>query len=344
MTSTYRAVLLTRKGGPEALELRELPLEPPGPGQVRVRVRATGVGFTDIIMRRGYYPYAPRFPFTPGYEVVGDVDAIGPGVTGLRVGQRVAALTVHGGCAEFMTRGAEEFIPVPDGLDDAEVTALILNYVTAYQMIHRVARVQRGTRALVTGAGGGVSTALLQLLRVAGAEVFGVDSPPKSEAIRAQGARFIDYKERPFDQTVRELVPEGVDVAFDGIGGGNITLCARAVRKGGQVVSYGFTSAVGRDGSSDNLGTFLGMASLFVGTRLRGRRSAFYGITQLYREDPKPFREDLPRLFELLAERKVEPLIAHRLPLLSGRAGQELLERGGVRGKIVLLRAVPEPS
>jgi NADPH2:quinone reductase len=344
MTSTYRAVLLTRKGGPDALELKELPLEPPGPGQVRVRVRATGVGFTDIIMRRGYYPYAPKFPFTPGYEVVGDVDAVGPGVTGLRVGQRVAALTVHGGCAEFLTRGAEEFLPVPEGLDDAEVTALILNYVTAYQMLHRTAQVRPGMRVLVTGAGGGVGTALLQLLRVAGVEAFGVDSPPKAEAVRALGARFIDYRERPFDQQVRELVPEGVDVAFDGIGGGNITLCTRAVRKGGQVVSYGFTSSVGRDGSSDNLGTFAGMLSLFVGTRLRGRRPAFYGITQLYRKDPKPFHEDLSKLFTLLAERKVEPLIAHRLPLLAGRAGQELLERGGVRGKIVLLRDVAEAA
>lgn len=340
MTSTYHAVVLTRKGGPDALETRELPLESPGPGQVRVKIRATGVGFTDIIMRRGYYPYAPKFPFTPGYEVVGDVDAVGPGVSGLKPGQRVAALTVHGGYAESLTRSAEEFIPVPEGLDDAEVTALILNYVTAYQMIHRTARVQPGERVLVTGAGGGVGTALLQLLRVAGAQVYGVDSPPKAEAVRAQGATFIDYRERPFDESLRALVPEGVDVAFDGIGGANISRCTRAVRRGGQVVSYGFTSAVGRDGGSDNLGTLGGVLALYVGARLRGRRPAFYGITQIYRKDPQPFREDLPRLFALLAERKVVPVIAQRLPLLAGRAGQELLERGGVRGKIVLLRDV----
>ena len=159
MTSTYRAVVLKSKGGIEALELRDLPLEPPGAGQVRVKVRASGVGFTDIIMRRGYYPYAPKFPFTPGYEVVGDVEALGAGVTSLKPGQRVAALTVHGGYGEYLTRGAEEFIPVPEGLDDAEVTALILNYVTAYQMIHRFAHIQPGQKALVTGAGGGVGTA-----------------------------------------------------------------------------------------------------------------------------------------------------------------------------------------
>jgi len=344
MTSTYRAILLTRKGGLDALELRELPLEAPGPGQVRVRVRATGVGFTDIIMRRGYYPYAPKLPFTPGYEVLGDVEALGPGVTGLTPGQRVAALTVHGGYAEYITRDAGEFIPVPEGLDDAEVTALILNYVTAYQMIHRVARLRAGQRALVTGAGGGVGTALLQLLRVAGVQVYGVDSRPKAGLVRELGATFIDYRERPFDASVKEHVPEGVDVAFDGIGGVNIATCTRAVRRGGQIISYGFTSAVGREGSSDNVGSLTGLLSLFVGARLLGRRPSFYGITQLYRKDPGPLREDLPRLFALLAERRIQPLISHRLPLLEGRAGQQLLERGGIRGKIILLREVPEKA
>jgi NADPH:quinone reductase len=344
MTSTYRAVLLTKKGGLDALELRDLPLVPPGPGQLRVRVRATGVGFTDIIMRRGYYPYAPKFPFTPGYEVVGDVEALGAGVTGFKVGQRVAALTVHGGYAEYLTREASEFIPVPEGLDDAEVAALILNYVTAYQMIHRVAHVQKGQRVVVTGAGGGVGTALLQLLRVVGAEVYGVDSPPKAALVRELGATFIDYKERPMDESLRALVPDGVDVAIDGLGGASIGRCTRAVRRGGQVVSYGFTSAVNRDGSNDNLGTFSGMLALYVGARLKGRKPSFYGITQLYREDPKPLREDLPKLFELLAQRRIQPLISHKLPLLEGIAGQEMLERGGVRGKIVLLRDLPKAS
>src|SRR5437870_13222989 len=128
MTRTYRAVVLKGKGGLDQLEVRELALPEPKAGEVRVRVRAAGAGATDIMMRTGHYSYRPPFPFTPGYEVVGEVDALGDGVTGLSKGQRVCALTVHGAQAEFLVRGAEHFVPVPDGLDDGEVVALILNY------------------------------------------------------------------------------------------------------------------------------------------------------------------------------------------------------------------------
>ena len=165
MAGTYRAVMLTRKGGgPEVLEVVDLPVEAPGPGQLRVRVRAAGVGSTDLIMMAGRYLYAPKIPFVPGYEVAGVVDAIGAGVTGFQVGERVAALTVYGGFAELLVREVEHFLPIPERVSDRDAAAVILNYVTAWQMIHRVAEVQPGRTALVTGAAGGVGTAALQLL------------------------------------------------------------------------------------------------------------------------------------------------------------------------------------
>lgn len=337
MNDSYRAVMLTKKGDPSVLETVSLPLAPPPAGSVRVKVHACGVGFTDVIMRRGYYPFAPPKPFVPGYEAVGTVDAVGEGVTSLRAGQRVAALLVHGGYAEYVTREAEHWVPVPDGVTDTDAVALILNYVTAYQMIHREAKVVAGQTALVTGAGGGVGTALLELLRLAGVKTIAAESLPKEATVRALGAEFVDYRARPLDESVRALVPEGVDVAFDGIGGKNVTLCTRALKKGGLLVAYGSTSSVRKDGSSDNLGSLLGMISLFLGTRLRGRRSSFYGITLLYRKDPRPFREDLPKLFSLLAEGKLRPLIFEKLPLLDARRAHEKLEKGGLRGKMVLL-------
>ncbi|RPJ27251.1 MAG: oxidoreductase, partial [Chloroflexi bacterium] len=142
-----------------------------------VRVRASGVGSTDILMRRGSYAFAPKIPFTPGYEIVGEVEALGAGVQTLQLGQRVAALTVHGGYGEVAVRRAQEFVPVPEGLDDADVAALILNYATAFQMIERVAKPQSGQLALVTSANGGVGTALLELLRLRGVGTIGAASP-----------------------------------------------------------------------------------------------------------------------------------------------------------------------
>src|SRR6266700_1082956 len=197
--TTYRATVLTGKGGPDVLEVKELALPEPGPGEVRVRVRASGVGSPDVIMRRGSYPYAPKIPFAPGYEVAGDVEVLGAGVQTLRLGQRVAALTVHGGYGEVVVRRAEEFVPVPDGLDDADVVVLILNYVTAFQMIERVAKPHSGQLALVTGANGGIGTALLELLRLRGVKTIGAAPPPKHDLIRSYGATPIPSHGAPID-------------------------------------------------------------------------------------------------------------------------------------------------
>jgi NADPH:quinone reductase len=145
-----------------------------------VRVRAAGVGSTDLIMLAGKYRYAPKIPFVPGYEVAGVVEDIGAGVIGFEVGQRVAALTVYGGFAELLVRKAEHFLPVPDGVSDRDAAAVILNYVTAWQMIHRVVKVRPGQTALVTGAAGGVGTAALQLLRLARVKTYGAASTPEA--------------------------------------------------------------------------------------------------------------------------------------------------------------------
>lgn len=332
MAATYRAIHLLGKGDLDRLVPVDLPLSDPGPGELRVRVRATGVGYTDVIMRRGQYPYRPDFPFVPGYEVVGVVDAVGAGVTGFTRGDRVAALTVHGGYAEYLTRAAAEFVKVPEGLDDADVAAVILNYVTAYQMIHRTAEMKAGQTALVTGANGGVGLALLELLREAGVKAIGAASSRHHGLLTARGAIPVEGRGGPIDEAVRAIASEGVDASFDSIGGATAGQCVSATRRGGIFVCYGFTSGV------DGLWPTVRAAwSLFAGAPLSGRRSKFYGITALYRKDPGPFREDLPKVLELLKLRRIEPRIVERLPLLEGRRAQEMLEAGGVAGKIVLV-------
>lgn len=330
MAATYRAVMLTRKGGPEVLQTVELPIEPPGPGQLRVRVRAAGVGSTDLIMLAGKYRYAPKIPFVPGYEVAGVVEAIGTGVTGFEVGQRVAALTVYGGFAELLVREAEHFLPIADGVSDRDAAAVILNYVTAWQMIHRVAKVQPGQTGLVTGAAGGVGTAALQLLRLAGVKTYGAASAPKHHTLRSLGAIPIDYRAGSIDHLTRALEPRGVDYVFDAVGGANIGPCIGALRRGGTLVGFGF---MGAPGMLSQLAMF---ANIFLGARLRGRLGKFYGITMLYRRDPKLLREDLPKIFALLAAKKIDPLVNRTFPLLAVREALELLASGSVEGKIVL--------
>ena len=333
--TVYRAIALNGKGGLDQLQEVTMPLEPPQKGQIRIRVRASGVGFTDITMRTGRYLFRPKFPFVPGYEVVGIVDAIGEGVSGFTLGQRVCALTVFGAWAEYFTRDADDFVPVPDGLDDGDVVALILNYVTAYQMIHRTASLRAGQTALVTGANGGVGTALMELLRAHNVHALGLASRAHFDLIKSLGGLPVESRARPIDAAIHEVLPAGVNVAFDGLGGLRTRECVRATRRGGLIIGYG---SMALRHAADR---WRGLASLFLGARLAGRRGTFYGISVLYRKDKRPFKEDLPKLFELLAAGTIRPRIAARLSLLDGREGQRLLEAGGVAGKIVLLAGPP---
>jgi len=188
MTATYRAMVQRKAGGAEFLQCVELPIAEPGPGQLRVRVRAAGIGSTDFSVLAGRYAYAPPIPLVPGYEIAGSVEAIGAGVKGFSLGQRVAALTVFGGFGEMLVREAEHFLRVPDEVSDVDAAAVILNYVTAWQMIHRVAQVRPGQSALVTGAAGGVGTAALQLLQLAGVKTYGAASAQKQGTVRRLGA------------------------------------------------------------------------------------------------------------------------------------------------------------
>src|ERR1039457_2901741 len=203
-------------------------------------------------------------------------------------------------------------------------------HVTAWQMIHRVAKVQPGQTALVTGAAGGVGTAALQLLRLAGVKTYGAASAPKHDTLRSLGATPIDYRAGSIDRLTRALEPKGVDRVFDAVGGANIGPCIGALRRGGTLVGFGFMGAAGM------LSQLAMFANIFLGARLRGRLGKFYGITMLYRKDAQPLREDLPKIFALLAEKKIDPLVSRTFPLLEARQALELLAAGSVEGKIVL--------
>src|SRR5512143_428583 len=241
-------VIVTHYGGPDALRVVEEECPEPKDGEVRVRVLAAGVSLPDIMAREGVHPETPPVPFTPGWDLVGVVDRLGAGISGIEPGQIVAALPIHGAYAEFVCLPKRELIPVPSGLDAAEAVSLVLNYITAYQMMHRSAKVKSGQRALIHGAAGGVGTALLQLGHLAGLEMYGTCSSRGASAVSDLGGIPIDYQHQDFVEEIRRLTGAGVDVVFDPIGGTHLWQSRKALRPGGTVVGYGNTSSLRGEG------------------------------------------------------------------------------------------------
>jgi hypothetical protein len=177
----HTRIIVTQYGGPLHVVEEECP--EPKKGEVRVRVLAAGVSLPDLLMCEGVHPETPRLPFTPGWDVIGMVDRLGDGISGIQPGQIVAALPIHGAYAEFVCLPQRELVPVPAGLDAAEAVSLVLNYVTAHQMLHRSAKVKPGQRVLIHGAAGGVGSALLQLGRLARLEMYGTCSSRGASAV-----------------------------------------------------------------------------------------------------------------------------------------------------------------
>lgn len=326
-------IMISRHGGPEVLEAVTQDLRNAGPGEVRIRVLAAGVSWADCMMRRGSYPSQPKLPFTPGYDIVGVVEQLGPGTESLEPGQMVASLTVHGGYSQFVFRPASELVPVPAGLDPAAAVCLVLNYTTAYQMLHRYARVKERDRILVHSAAGGVGTAVLQLGRLRQLEMFGTASPAKLDLVSRLDCRAIDYKNSDFVNEVRALAPGGVDLVLDSIGGRHWLRSSECLRRGGLLVAYGSQNAILGE-ISRKLEDVACVAFLAVRP---GRRFSFYSITAVKKQHPDWFREDLSLLFTLLSEGRIQPLIADRMPWTQAAEAHRRLEEGRAEGKLVLV-------
>lgn len=312
-----RRVIVTRHGGPEVLQIIEDDLPEPKSGEVRVKVLATGVSFADLLFRTGLYRPAPPLPFSPGYDIAGEVD-----------GKLSVALTVTGGYAAYVNLLESELVPVPSGVDPAEAVCLVLNYVTAYQLLHRAAKISPGAKVLVHAAAGGVGTAALQLGRLAGFEMYGTASPLKHAMVAGYGASPIDY--------AAGRLPT-VDLALDPIGGMSWWRSYKALRKDGQLVVYGISSALGPHGTNQAaaIGSFL-LLGLFKAIP-DGKSANFYAITTMKKDHPEWFREDLTRLLDLLAAGQIAPVIAERLPLAQAARAHELLQSRQTTGKLVLL-------
>ena len=333
-------VVLPGKVEPEGLEIHHGTVPAAGPGQVVIRMEATGVSFAEQQMRRGRYYDQPAFPFVPGYDLVGTVTDTGPGVDPALTGTRVAALLKVGGWASHVRADAADVVPVPEGIGAAEAETLVVNGITAWQMLHRKARVRTGGTILVHGANGGVGSVLVQLARAAGIQVIGTASARHHDTLRAQGVTPVDYRTENIVTRVRELAPTGVDAVFDHVGGHGIVDSWRLLAPGGTLVSYG-TASTRDDEGSKQWPVLKLLARVWLWNTLPNRRHAYFFNVWAGRAFSKTrfrtrLRTDLTQVFAALQRGDVTASIAAQLPLTRAAEALRLAESGTVAGKVVL--------
>ncbi|MFD1149244.1 medium chain dehydrogenase/reductase family protein [Saccharothrix hoggarensis] len=325
---------------PEGLELRRRERPVPAAGQALVRVEATGVSFAEKQMRKAKYYDQPAFPFVPGYDLVGVVAEVGPGVAPALVGRRFAALTKIGGWATHVLVDAADLVPVPDGVDAAEAEALVVNGITAWRMLHGIAKVEAGQTVLVLGASGGVGSLLTQLATLAGARVIGTASARHHDAVRALGAVPVDYRDADVPARVRELAPGGVDAVFDHVGGPGLVDSYRLLAPRGTLVAYGTASTKDEPGSSRLPVLKLFLRLLWWNALPNGHSATFFNVWA-GRRNAARFRAELARdlgsVFALLARGALNPRVAARVPLERVVDAVRLAESGTVSGKVVLV-------
>lgn len=332
-TVTRTEIVMPREGGPEVLETRRRDLAAPEAGQVIVRVEAAGVAFSEVQMLKGRYFGQPKFPFVPGYDLVGEVEEVGESVDDGLIGARVAALTGTGSWADRVTLDASGVTPVPASLDSADAVAAVTNGVTAWQMLHRAAGIRPGQTVLVHGASGGVGTLLVQLARLAGAEVIGTASARKHDYVRSLGAAPVDYR-GDVPSRVRQISPEGVDAVFDHVGGPGLVDSYRMLRRGGTLVTYGSASTL--DTSTGHwIQPYLPIFARVLRWNATpdGKKATFYYVKRW----PKFFREDLSTVLSLLSRGEIEAHATTRMPLERAAEALEFLASGRASGKVVLV-------
>jgi len=338
MTDIAQEMHMARTGPAKVLKAREVTLAAPSAGEVRVAIEAAGIAFADIVMRQGLYP-GVKAPVTPGYDLIGRVEALGPGVEGLAVGDRVAGLTVTGSYASRRNVEARWLVPAPEGVAAETLVAGVLNGLTAWQMFHRIAVAQPGEWVLVHGAGGGVGSLLLELARRAGVRAIGTASAGKRGVVEARGGVHLDYRASDVAVAAREISSGGVVAAYDHIGGKHLkTVSIPALRSGGTAVLYGGYDATRggklRPGAVLDMLLNNGLSTLGLFSASQG--VVGYNVTSWRDARPAAFRQDLKTVMDLIGSGELDPMVARVLPLSEAAEGQRLLEGATLAGKIVL--------
>jgi NADPH:quinone reductase-like Zn-dependent oxidoreductase len=340
-----KAVVLTRTGGPEMFEVLDRPDPTFGAGEVRIAVHAAGLNFADTMARVGLYPAAPKPPCVLGYEVAGEVESIGEGVSGLTVGQRVMAGTQFGGQAELAVARARDVMPMPDHLSFEEGAAFCVNYATAYAALIIMGGLRERDRVLIHAAAGGVGIAASQIARNLGADIYGTASAAKHDAIKAQGVdHAIDYRAQDFKAEIRRLTNgEGVDVILDAMGPTSFRKDYRILRPGGRLIMYGLSEAMNENGRSVRaaISSVLRIPTSTMpwwnAGRMLNQNRGVFGLNLLswWRREGGMDRITAPLLSDLESKR-LQPVVARSYPFeQAGDAHRYLAERRNI-GKVVL--------
>jgi NADPH:quinone reductase-like Zn-dependent oxidoreductase len=338
-----RAVVITKHGGPEVLQVQERPDPAVGPGQVRVAVKASGINFADLMARSGIYPDAPSPPSVVGYEVAGDVESVGEGVDSFEVGDRVIAGTRFGGYAELVSVDQGQVLALPDAMSYEQGAALIVNYATAYAGLVMMGGLRKDERTLIQAAAGGVGIAAIQVAKDVGAEIFGTASASKHDVIRAQGCDHpIDYHSVDFAEEVMRITGgEGVDVVMDAIGPTSFRKSYRILRQGGRLIMFGLAEVQSERRSIPRV--VKGLARMPLATlpwwkslAVMNENKSVAGLNMLHWWD----REGLDRLIEPLAanlaEGRFDPVVSEAFPLERAGDAHRFLAEGRNTGKVVL--------
>jgi NADPH:quinone reductase-like Zn-dependent oxidoreductase len=340
-----RAVVLTGHGGPEVLQAQEHPDPAVGPGEVRIAVHAAGINFADTMARVGLYPDAPKPPCVLGYEVSGEVESVGAGVSSLKPGDRVIAGTRFGGQASMVTVPEDQAFPLPDGWSFEQGAAFPVNYTTAYVALVMMGGIRKGDRVLIHAAAGGVGISATQIARARGAEIFGTASASKHDAIRAQGVDHpIDYRTLDFAEEVRRITGgEGVDLIMDATGPTNFRKDYRLLRQGGKLIMYGASEL--STGKGRSIGAVArGLMRMPTSTMpwwkslsMLNENKGVFGLNMLTWQDTEGLSRVLEPLSEELEAGTLNPVVAEAFPFEhAGDAHTFIAERRNI-GKVVLV-------
>ena len=336
-----RQAVITRYGAPEVLEIREASDPEPGPGELRIRVRAAGINFADVLARMGLYPDAPKPPMVVGYEVAGHIDAIGDGVIGYSEGDRVVALTRFGGYSDVVVVPVAQCFRFPDDLSDAEAAAVPVTYLTAALALYKMAALSPGETVLIHNAGGGVGIAAAQLARLRRATVIGTASAFKHAALRSFGVEhLVDYNHTHVGDEVRRITKgRGVDVILDPLGGSSFTSSYRMLAPLGRLIMFGL-SAVAPTERRSFWQVFRAWQSTprFDPLSMINRNRGVFGLNVGHLWDE---RAQLTPIMQMLVAElsagRLTPVVARTFPLDKAADAHRFIQSRANIGKVVLI-------